>query len=207
MPQLYLRSALRRFEANQVNVRIGVANALVALWLLAISHAQTGSDLSKQMEAIHVHTALLIRSQEMDDLPAWSPDGRFLAVNLAGKWVKVDVSATQLQEAKWHEQRVGVQMKADLQPLTDQEVHSWPKADESQIRKHEMVTTASGLKVEMRHKELSSALVVSKGKQQAVIWALRDWCPIMISKPPTIEIQPSMPPSNMLSLNLTCQSR
>jgi len=30
------------------------------------------------------------------------------------------------------------------------------------------------------------------------------WCPIMISKPPTIEIQQSMHPSNTLSLNLTC---
>jgi hypothetical protein len=36
---------------------------------------------------------------------------------------------------------------------------------------------------------------------------VREWCPIMISKPPTIEIQQSMSPSNMLSLNLSCQSR
>jgi hypothetical protein len=142
----------------------------MAMSLLGISHGQTGSDLSKQMEAMHVHTALLVRSQEMDDLPAWSPNGRFLAVDLAGKWFKIDMSAIQLQEAKWHEQRVGVQMKADLHSMTDEEVQSLPKEDESQKRKHEVVTTASGLKVEMGHKELSSALVVSKGKQQAVIW-------------------------------------
>ena len=153
-----------------MNVRIGVAHTLLAMSLLAISHGQTVGDLSKQMEAIHVHTALLIRSQEMDSLPAWSPDGRFLAVDLAGKWFKVDMSAIQLQEAKWHEQRVGVQMKTDLQPMSDEEVQSLPKQDESQKRKHDMVTTASGLKVEMRHTELSSALVVSKGKRQAVIW-------------------------------------
>ena len=153
-----------------MNVRIGVANSLVALSLLAITHGQIGSDLSKQMEVIHVHTALLIHSQEMDGLPAWSPDGKFLAATLAGKWVKVDVSAIQLQEAKWHEQRVGVPMKADLQPLADEAAHSWPKGYESRKRKHDMVTTASGLKVEMRHKGLSSILVVLKGKQQAVIW-------------------------------------
>ena len=99
-------------EAIRVNVKFGVANTLVVLSLLTICHAQTESDLGKQMEALHVHTALLIRSQEMDDLPAWSPDGRFLAVELAGKWVKVDVSSVQLQEAKWHDQRVGVQTKA-----------------------------------------------------------------------------------------------
>jgi hypothetical protein len=153
-----------------VDFGFGVANTLVALSLLAISHAQTGSDLDKQMEVLHVHTALLIRSQEMDDLPAWSPDGRFLAANLAGKWVKIDVSAVQLQEAKWHEQRVGVQTKADLQPLTDDEVHAWAKAKEFQKRRRDVVTTASGLKVEMRHNELSAALVISKGKRQSVIW-------------------------------------
>jgi len=142
---------------------------MAVLWL-TISQAQTESDLDRQMESLGVHTALLIRSQEIDDLPAWSRDGRFLAVDVAGKWVKLDISAVKLQEAKWHEQRIAVQMKADLHPLTDEEVHSWPKEDESQKRKHDMVTTASGLKVEMRHTTLSSALVISRGKQQAIIW-------------------------------------
>lgn len=153
-----------------MNVRFRVASTLVALSLLTMSHAQAGNDLGKKMEALHVHTALLIRSQEMEDLPAWSPDGRFLAVDLAGKWVKFDISAVQLQEAKWHGQRVGVQTKADLQPMTDEEVHAWAKAKESLNRDGDVVTTASGLKVEMRHNELSSALVVSKGKHEAVIW-------------------------------------
>ncbi len=153
-----------------MNARPFVTTTLIALSLLTMSQAQAGNDLTKQMEALHVHTALAIRSQEMDALPAWSPDGRFLAADLAGKWVKVDVSAVQLQEAKWHEQRIGVQSKPALQPMTSEEVHAWAKPDDSLNPDHDIVTTASGLKVEMRHNEMSSTLVVSKGKQQSVIW-------------------------------------
>jgi len=86
----------------------------MAVLPFTISHAQTGSDLGKQMDALRVHTVLLIRSQEMDDLPAWSPDARFLVVKLAGKWFKVGISGIQLQEAKWHEQRIGVQNEERL---------------------------------------------------------------------------------------------
>jgi hypothetical protein len=153
-----------------VNVRFKVANTFVALSLLSSSHAQTGDDLGKQMEALHVHTALVVRSQEMDGLPAWSPDGQYLAVDLAGKWVKIDISALQLQEAKWHGQRIGFQAKADLIPMTDEEVHGWKKTKEVLNQDREAVTTESGLKVEMRHKELSSALIISKGRRQSIIW-------------------------------------
>jgi Tol biopolymer transport system component len=153
-----------------VNIRYRVANTLLVLSLLTMSHAQAGNDLGKQMEALHVHTALLIRSQEMDGLPAWSPDGKFLAVDLAGKWVKVHIFGLQLQEAKWHGQRIGVQTKADLQPMTDAEVHAWVKAKESLKRDRDVVTTETGLKVERRHYELSSALIVSNGQHKSVIW-------------------------------------
>ena len=135
-----------------------------------MSHAQAANDLGKQMGSLHIHTALIISSQELDELPSWSPDGRFLAGNVAGKWVKVDVSAVQLQQAKWHRQLIGVAKNATLQPMTDEEVHTWAKFDKSPHPDHDAVTTGSGLKVEMRHNDLSSALVVSRGKRESVVW-------------------------------------
>jgi hypothetical protein len=54
--------------------------------------------------------------------------------------------------------------------MTDAEVHAWVKAKESLKRDRDVMTTETGLKVEMRHYELSSALIVSNGKHQSVIW-------------------------------------
>lgn len=135
-----------------------------------LSDAQTASDLGQQLDSLHVHTALVVRSQEMDDLPVWSPDGKFLAVDLAGKWVKVDISEIHLQEAKWHGQRVGVQSKANLQPMTNEEIRAWGKPRALQKSDREVVTTESGLKIEIRHHEMSSSLVISKGARRSVIW-------------------------------------
>jgi hypothetical protein len=151
---------------NILRIRIPAS----AFLLLSLSQAQTASDLGQQMDTLHVHTALVVRSQEMDDLPAWSPDGKFLAVDLAGKWVKVDTSGMQLQEAKWHGQRIGVQDKASLQPMTSEEVHEWGKPKSLPKSGRDVVITESGLKIEMRHHEVSSSLVISKGAHRSVIW-------------------------------------
>lgn len=138
------------------------------LW--TVSHAQAANDLGQQMERLHVHTALVIHSQSMDGLPVWSPDGRFLGVELAGKWVKVDVTETQLQEAKWHGQRVGFQSKTNLQPMTKEEVDFWGKPKQVQNSDNDSVSTQSGLRVKIRHHEMSSSLIVSKGPRKFVIW-------------------------------------
>lgn len=82
---------------DHMKIRCPIRGPVSALLLLTLSQAQAASDLGQQMEALHVHTALVIHSQEMDDLPMWSPDARFLAVDLAGKWLKVDISSLQLQ--------------------------------------------------------------------------------------------------------------
>jgi len=51
-----------------VRVRLTVANIPMGRSLVTMSHAQAGDDLTKQMEALRIHTALLIPSQEGESL-------------------------------------------------------------------------------------------------------------------------------------------
>src|SRR5579872_3661743 len=90
--------------------------------LVVMVFAQAGNVLESEMARLQVHTALMVPSQAVDEFPVWSPDSRFLAVNVQGKWFKLDTSSVQLHEAKWHGQRIGtVDSKSKLEPLTNEE--------------------------------------------------------------------------------------
>ena len=137
--------------------------------LLTVWYAQTREDVSNEMARLHVHTALLIPSQAIEERPAWSPDGRFLGAKIQGRWFKLDTFSVQLQEAKWHGQRVGaIKTKPDFQPMTADEVKRWKK--QVRRRKNDVVVTNSGLRIEMHHHELSSSLVINRGSTQSIIW-------------------------------------
>jgi hypothetical protein len=140
----------------------------VAPLLLTVAFAQAGSPLGNEMTRLHVHTVLLVPSQAVDEFPVWSPDSRLLAVNIEGKWFKLDTAKVELREANWHGQRIGaVGTKLTLEPVTDEKVAEWSK----QVRHGESnVTGKSGVRAEMQHHELSSSLVVSQGGHSSVIW-------------------------------------
>lgn len=115
--------------------------------LAVMAFAQAGNGLGSEMARLHIHTALLIPSQAVDEFPVWSPDSRFLAANVEGKWFKLDTSKVQLQEATWHGQRIGaVGSKPKLQSLTSQEAAEWAK----QVQHGgSNVTGESGVRAEM----------------------------------------------------------
>ena len=140
---------------------------LVSL-LVAASFGQPGTSLRSEMAKLRVHTALLVPSQAVDEFPVWSPDSRFLAANIEGKWFKLDILKVRLKEATWLGQRVGaVGSKPELEPMGRQEANRWAK----NVQHGESdVTGKSGVRAEIQRHALSASLIVSQGVRSAVIW-------------------------------------
>ena len=141
----------------------------VILLTLSIAFAQTSTPLplTSELAALHVQTALLFPSQAVDDFPVWSPDSRYLAANVQGKWFKLEISAVQLQEAKWHGKPIGtVKNDQKFTQATDAEVAEWVKRAKVQ----RSVVSKSGITVELPQRELSTSLVLSRGKNRKILW-------------------------------------
>jgi hypothetical protein len=136
--------------------------------LVIVAFAQAGNLLGTEMTRLNVNTVLLVASQAVDEFPVWSPDSRFLAVNIEGKLFKLDAAKVELREANWHGQRIGtVANKPTLEPMTDETAAEWSK----HVRHGDSnVTGKSGVRAEMQHHERSSSLVVSQRSHSSVIW-------------------------------------
>jgi hypothetical protein len=145
--------------------------SLVIPLLVAVCLAQPGQDdLGSEMAKLHVETALLIPSQEIDEFPVWSPDSRFLAINITGQWFKFDTLQVRLQKAKWHGERIGAaDSKPKMQSVSGQEVDEWAKQNTHGDSK---VVSKSGIKAEIQRsvEGVSASLVVSQGARSTVIW-------------------------------------
>ena len=120
------------------------------------------------MTRLRVSTALLVPSQAVDEFPVWSLDSRFLGANIGGKWFKLDTLKVQLRAATWHERRIGtVSTEPKLEPMKTEEVEAWTKQSHHGDTE---LTGESGLRVEMQHHDLSTSLVVFRGRRKSVIW-------------------------------------
>jgi hypothetical protein len=144
------------------------ARLFLAPLLVIAVFAQAADFLKAEMTRLNVHTALLLPSQAVDEFPVWSPDSRFLAANIQGRWFKVDTSNIDLHEAKWHGQQIGVVgTKLKLEPMNDDVAAEWSKQGQ---HGDSNVTAKSGARAEIQRHELSSSLVVSQGKRRSIIW-------------------------------------
>jgi hypothetical protein len=61
------------------------------------------------MNRLHTNTALILPSDAVDEHPLWSPSRDYIAVNVMGKWYKVDLLQISLKVSSWRgKQRIGV---------------------------------------------------------------------------------------------------
>jgi hypothetical protein len=108
--------------------------ATLALGLAALARQTSpstpdprGADpLGVAMRKLGVHTILLLESQAVDEMPLWSPDSRFVAVDVEGKWYKLDTGAiTALGAANWHGQEIGAVHDELRSSVTVSLLNSW----------------------------------------------------------------------------------
>jgi len=122
--------------------------------------------LTDELKNLHVHTALLFPSQAIDDLPLWSSDAKYLAVNIQCKWHKLDTSLVLLQEARWHGKSIATLKDGAFSDATESEIAEWSKG----AKEKRTVESKSGIKAELPQHEMSTSLVLSKGRNRKSIW-------------------------------------
>jgi len=115
-----------------------------------------------------VHTALIVHSQAVDDFPVWSPDSRYVAANIQGKWFKRDLSDVHLREATWHGDPLGaLESNKGMESITRKRALEWGKAARHGST---YVTGKSGIRAEFQNDELSTFLTLSKGTERAIVF-------------------------------------
>jgi Tol biopolymer transport system component len=151
-----------------LNRRWGVTMCLSAAASCLI--AASPSDLATEMKRLKVPEALILASEAVDEEPVWAPDGKFLAVNVEGRWVKVDLRHVSLAAATWRGNHpIGVASpKATLSAVAPAQIQSWRKSARFGARR---VVAADGTTAELNSSELGTAFVVAKrGEKPETRW-------------------------------------
>lgn len=134
------------------------------------SPMQELKSLAEELSKLHTDTALVMPSNAIDEYPLWSPSGDYLAVNVMGKWLKVNLSQISLEEGAWRgKQKIGViTSKSSVSEAGAQEIEQWTKVAKFNPR---VLTTKMGTKIELRETGLGTTLIIHKRNQKAQkIW-------------------------------------
>jgi len=125
------------------------------------------NQLHLEMQRLKVHTVEVF-DQDVDEMPLWSTDSRYLVVNFESKWQKLDLRAIRLREAKWHDMKIAVVDPALPRSVaTAAEVRKWKGIPQDD---HLKAKSASGVTVELSQSNVSTSLVVSKGGIKKTLW-------------------------------------
>lgn len=141
--------------------------ALQLLLSLGI-HGQSRA-LEQELERLNVTSALFVPSTAVDEKPIWSPDSRYLGVNIMGQWYKFDTQRSPLQEATWHNERIGaLAEKPTLSRVDEKTIKNWTVTSRNS---EDYLSTDDGVEFRFVHSELSSALTVRlKGGKSKRLW-------------------------------------
>lgn len=126
--------------------------------------------LVSEMKALGFQFALLVESQAIDDSPVWSPDGRFLAINLDGKRSKLDIESISLRMGTWHDRKTIAiaHPPPALQDISETQLRTWQKTAASDPHK---LTTNTGVTIELAPEDLGTLFrVTSKGLEPEILW-------------------------------------
>ena len=126
--------------------------------------------LVSEMKSLGLRFALLIESQAIDDSPVWSPDGRFLAINLDRKWSTLNVESIALRMGTWHDRKTIAiaHPPPALQDISETQVRTWEKTAASDPHR---LTTKTGVTIELAPENLGTLFrVTSKGLEPEILW-------------------------------------
>jgi hypothetical protein len=142
---------------------------LAAALLLCVPVFAMVESFSDGLNRLHVDTVLVLPSQAIDEYPIWSFDSEWVAANVEGRWVKLQLDRTQLVPAKWHGMPVAAAEHPSLTPLSEAELKQWQRHSSHHER---AVRLPAGGCVQLSTHELSTALEVtdSTGKTRR-LWS------------------------------------
>lgn len=148
-------------------------NALLALSCTTHGYCQytpVNQGLNNELRRLGISTVLILKSNAIDEYPLWSKTGDFLALNVEGKWIKIELGKVKLEAAKWRGgQPLGINVAKDSVALADNtEIKEWEKLTKMYPRE---ITLPNGTKVELKEAEMSVSLIITKkGAKPEAIW-------------------------------------
>jgi hypothetical protein len=122
------------------------------------------------MKDLGLRCALLVESQAIDEWPLWSPDGRYLAINLDGKWSKLDTESVVLRMGTWQDRKTiaVAHPNPELQDVSEADVRAWQNTTRFDPRQ---LVTSTGVTIELAPEGLGTLFrVTSKGLEPEVHW-------------------------------------
>ena len=146
---------------------------LLILFMTFISTSLFGQDVQSlplEMKRLNVNSALIVPSQAVDEYPLWSSDGDFLAANVQGNWIKVDLAHLSLGEGTWRGgEKIGViNSQTSFSEASIEQIESWQKTSTMNLRK---VQTSTGTIIELKESGLGVSLIVTKkGIKPVTYW-------------------------------------
>lgn len=145
---------------------------ITAMILLALGSSSTQElrSLAEELNRLRTHTAIVLPSSAVDEYPLWSPSGDYIAVNVMGKWYKVNLSEISLQKGLWRGgQEIGViSSRTSVSDASDKEVEQWKKVSRFSPR---AVTTKAGTNIELKGTDLGTTLTIRKREQKPqAVW-------------------------------------
>lgn len=151
-------------------MKLALAFVLTFLFLPGSGPAAKLTALEREMQRLGVRSALVVRSQAVDEQPFWSPNGDALAVNVEGAWKRLDLESPGLAEGTWHgKEAIGVLAAPSLRPVPEAEARAWSKSGKTGPLR---VVTENGTRIEIEPKDLGSRFVISrKGARPETLWA------------------------------------
>lgn len=144
------------------------------LVLLAMTIGESATPASPRLVAalqrLGLNSALVVRSQAVDEHPIWSPDGRFLAVDVDQNWMKIDLGAISLTKGTWHDGE-GIALP-DSPPapsaISEARVREWEKSGAYSPRR---IATKAGTVVELQPEGLGTLFrIARKGRKPTTLW-------------------------------------
>ena len=138
-----------------------------ALGFLVCCAQLNSKNLSTEMTRLNVNTALIVNSQAIDDYPLWSPNSDFVAANIEGKWYKFRLKNINLEEAEWHQNKIGVLISNNgASILKERELKEFGKKVNSNGRR----VTAAGVEIELKLNGFSTSMGVTKNNNKKILW-------------------------------------
>lgn len=149
-------------------MRYALTGIMGFLWLFGDTMALEPERLESEMQRLKVRSALVVRSQAVDEQPYWSPKGDALAVNIEGQWLRLDLASVTLVAGTWHQKEAVGLGSPSAAPISTAEAEAWGKTGTTGPLE---VVTKSGTRVEIVHNDLGSSFVISrKGAPPETLW-------------------------------------
>lgn len=143
---------------------------LVLAMTIVESATPASTGLVSALQRLGLNSALVVRSQGVDEHPIWSPDGRFVAVDIDQNWMKIDLGAISLTKGTWHDgEGIGV---PDPPPspsaISEAQVREWEKSGAYAPRR---IATKAGTVVELKPEGLGTLFrIARKGQKPTTLW-------------------------------------